>query len=380
MLIFTLPSWYKTEKYPENCIFIYEQLKELTKMGHKIIVLSVQPKSIRTLNCVDTSINIVDDDGIITYYTEIMVLKPSSFRTIYMKSFQHALKKLINRAKEDYGTPDLYYAHFSFSAGWAACNLTDGIPLVVQEHYSGLMDNPDKGLKKCLKETVEKASKFICVSEGLKNAVINITGEKDNIIVISNMINPCFSFCPLKETERFTFFSLGSLIQRKRFDLLICAFAEEFKNEVNIELRIGGSGQEFRKLNMLIKKYEMEDRIKLLGQLSREKTLEEFSKCNCFVLASCAETYGLVYREAMAVGRPIISTKHGGFGEDWDDNCGILIDIDDFNQLKAALRAVYSNYFVYDLPYISSSSLKCCSSTAVVGQLNEVFQRVKKEL
>lgn len=379
MLIFTLPSWYKTKKYPENSIFIYEQMKALKKFNNDIIVLSVQPISIKSKKIADKSIKIVDDDGIMTFYTEINTFMPSKFRRIYVFQFKKALAKLLKKAMDDFGKPDVLYAHFTYAAGISAVKLKTDIPIVVEEHYSGLMNEIDDTFKYYLRKTIENSEKFICVSNGLKESIAEKVGIYENVDVISNMINPCFRFYPREQKREFTFFSMGSLIPRKGFLLLIEAFSEEFKNSSNVILKIAGQGNQKEKIIDFIKRNNMEERIIILGQLDRSQTLDYYINCDCFVLASEAETYGLVYREAMAVGRPIISTKHGGFGKNWNKKVGELIDVGNKNQLKKAMRYVYENYNKYDLNEISNIALSECSADSVAKNIMQVLESTKNK-
>ena len=379
MLIFTLPSWYKTEKHPENCIFIYEQMLALQNEGHKVIVLSVQPCRIGRR----ISDRCVDDNGIITYYTYVSALTPSKLRGVFISSFKKGLERLFEKASAEHGKPDVFYAHFSFAAGAAALPLSEKtrIPLVIQEHYSGLMqERVDAALLRCLKKAVEGADGFLCVSEGLKRSIIEKTGFDGEITVISNMIHPGFVYCPPVPHDDFVFFSCGNLLERKRFDLLIEAFAEAFPEEPSVKLRIGGSGEERERLCSLINTKNMSGRISLIGQLSREDTLREYRSCDAFALASRAETYGLVYREALAVGRPVVSTRHGGFSADWDDCFGVLTDIDSKPQLVAALKHIYENYSDYNLGEISEKCLETCSQASVARQISRFLSGKSKLL
>lgn len=372
MLIFTLPSWYKSDKHPENSIFIYEQMQAIRKLGHQVVVLAVQPVSIQAMKLPNRYTKKINDNGIITYSTEISALWPSKLRGLFIQSFYKALRKMMKVAIQENGKPDILYAHFSFAAGIAATRLAKefNFPLVVEEHYSALMEEKiDRKLVRIVTKTVKKADVFLCVSSGLKDAVQKITGGAENITVITNMIHPCFTYHEVPQRETFVFFSMGSLIPRKGFDILIKAFAEEFKEDENILLRIGGSGSEYSKLESLIDSYHFSNRIQLIGQLSREQTLKEYTNCNCFALASRAETFGLVYREALAVGRPIITTKHGGFSEDWKDEYGYEIDIDDISALRKSFRTIVSQYQKFDLRRISDDCLKECSSESVAKRI-----------
>lgn len=376
--IFTIPGWYKTTKNKEACIFIYEQMQALKRLDNEIIILSVQPQ--RKFN--NMRIDYYDDTGIKTYYGYSLGLWPSKLKFNWLYFYEKSLEKVFKKAVEDNGKPDIIYAHFSYPAGYAAIKLGKKykLPVVIQEHFSGLMNNKiDLQLKKILKKCVNSADEFICVSDGLKENILRHVDISKEIRVISNMINNCFNYIKPIEHNEFIFSSIGSLINRKGFDLLIKAFSDEFANDKNVRLDIAGSGPEEVNLKKLINDNKMENRIRLLGQLSRAETLNLYSNSDCFVLASKAETYGLVYREALAVGRPIISTKHGGFTKnDWHNEYGILIDIDSYDQLKRAMRKIYNDYSKYDLEKISDICLRDCSEKSVIVQIDTVLKNSKE--
>ena len=177
------------------------------------------------------------------------------------------------------------------------------------------------------------------------------------------------------------FFACGNLIPRKGFSELIQAFAKEFSSDKYVTLRIGGSGLLKSELEQLIVQTNMSGRIELLGQLTRDDTLSEYINCDCFVLPSKAETYGLVYSEALAVGRPIISTMHGGFGcNDWNDKYGRLIPVDDEFALMSAMRYVYENYSEYNLKLISKLCLNDCSKESVALLIHNELEKASNIL
>lgn len=377
MLIFIIPSWYKSYRFPENSIFIFEQAQALLNLGHKVVVLSVQPISIKSLRFANNRISYIDDNGISTYYTEVSCLKPSFFHRTYIKLFHNALDKLFKQALLDFGKPQVIYAHFTYPGGYCAAFLKEKhhIPLVIEEHYSGLM-NPhiSKTLKQYLRKAIDSSDKFICVSEGLRQSILNTIGKNNNLIVVPNMINSCFALSKNENTNYFNFFSMGSLIPRKGFDVLIHAFHRSFYNKKHITLTIAGQGPEHDDLEKLIDLYSLKNQVKLIGQLDRKQTLEAYKYAHCFVLASKAETYGIVYREAMAVGRPIISTKHGGFSDiDWHNEYGYLIETDNIDQLSQAMIDIYTNYSKFNQSLISDLCLSDCSENTIIHKIERVL-------
>lgn len=372
MKIFILPSWYKTTQFPENCIFVYEQVRELSLKGHSIVVLSPQIQ-FNPFNCKDNSI--ITDEFSTIYYKNYWKLPGTYFSQFNITRFINAAECLLIKAIQDEGKPDVIYAHFTEPAGYAAVILGKkyDIPVVVEEHFSGYMtDSLSLFQKKILRYTIKYCEHFICVSSGLKKILEQQLGTFKNVSVVSNMINPCFNFNPPVD-GRFVFFSMGSLIPRKGFLALIHAFTNTFRDQ-NVVLRIAGSGPEKKKLDKTIQQLGMENQIFMLGQLNREETLEEYIKCHCFVLASEAETFGLVYREALAVGRPIISTRHGGFSkEDWHNEFGYLIDKKNFMQLEQALKQMYKKYSTYDCSLISKMCLSTCSPSNVIDKIISIL-------
>lgn len=377
MKIFIIPSWYASKKNGGACPFISEQVEALHNMGHEVIVLSIQMYPISSFFLrKETYVDV--NDGSYIYYKEATFFYPGRFFQINERHFIRCLRHVYDEAEEKYGRPDVLYAHFSYPAGCAASVLSKErkIPLVVQEHWSYLnRKSIPVSMKKILIKTINSADVFIAVSVGLKNSIEqHIPESRGKITVVSNMINPCFEFKRKCEHNGYVFFSMGNLIPRKGFLELIEAFAHVFSEKPEIKLRIAGSGQQECNIRTLIKQKHLENQISLLGRLTRVETLNEYINCDCFVLASKGETFGLVYREALAVGRPIISTRHQGFSdENWDENYGWLVDIDNQEQLEAALNAAYE-YQDFLGEERSKKCLQSCSYKVVMQRIEKILQ------
>ena len=318
MKIAVVPSFYPNKYNPEQAIFIKEQVDRLVSMGHSVYVLSPILKYTHKIsNIIKNRYDRDFQNGVVVYYKEVNLFVPAKIRWITNLAFYKALLFLYKNFIVEYGQPDVFYAHFSFPAGYAASKLAEKyeIPLVTEEHFSQLMFPVDKGLQNIVSRVILKSQKFICVSSGLKKSLKKQLGDvADKCEVVSNMINECFSYTPPRvKRNEFVFFSLGNLIRRKGFDLLIDAFSEEFINDENVKLVIAGDGHEYFSLKERVGRYHQEGKILLVGHIDRADSLKYYQSCDCFVLSSRSETFGLVYREAMAVGIPIISTNHGGF-------------------------------------------------------------------
>lgn len=104
-------------------------------------------------------------------------------------------------------------------------------------------------------------------------------------------------------TDKPVFLAVGRFVKAKGFDLAI----EAMRQVNNSELWILGDGVELDNYNMLIDKYNLRDRVKLLPS---SKNPEQFySAADFFVMSSRYEPLGQTILEALASGLPIVAFK-----------------------------------------------------------------------
>ncbi len=88
--------------------------------------------------------------------------------------------------------------------------------------------------------------------------------------------------------------------------------ATDIMNGNDFEVIITGDGKHKDKLMSLTKQLHLEDRVTFTGRLDDEKLLEQYLKCDIFVLPSLWEGLPLTLMEAASAGLPIITTCVGG--------------------------------------------------------------------
>ena len=148
MKIFFLPTSYPDARHPQKTIFIYEQAKQLARMGHEITVLHINrlPSS-KLLTASDKSIRRMDDGFAIRYVVEQKTFAERQIPYLSKNQFVKNAERLFQRAAEEHSKPDVIYAHFSQWAGYAGTILSEkyGVPLVTLEHFSsyGLREADD---------------------------------------------------------------------------------------------------------------------------------------------------------------------------------------------------------------------------------------------
>lgn len=181
----------------------------------------------------------------------------------------------------------------------------------------------------------QKTKKIIAVSEGVRQALINIGIKEEKVITIPNLID-----VTTQKSDCFTHWSryqpyilaVGRLEHQKGFDRLIKTFAILENKKIN--LLILGEGGLRKPLKNLTEELSISNRVYLPG--SSTDVINAYHQAELFVLSSRHEGWPNVLMEAMANGCPAISFNcHYGPSEIIKNNInGILVEEGDANQLR----------------------------------------------
>lgn len=135
--------------------------------------------------------------------------------------------------------------------------------------------------------------------------------------------------------EGLLFVSVGRLIPRKRYDLLLSAWREI----PEAQLVIIGDGPLKAQLEKMIREWNLGSRVHLLGFVSEEHKHKVLHVADAYVAASEHEGFGIVYLEAMEAGLSIVSTDTGGQRDFLTDGeNAILVPTNDAKQLAAGVQ------------------------------------------
>lgn len=383
MHIMVIPSWYSSPKNKVHGSFFKEQFKALSNSGEKITVAynEIWPITLLGKTHEKRGVNFNIEDELRTYRYKDYNYFPKN--PLMFRSFNRRMDKLYQEIVKKEGKVDIIHAHSAFWGGIAATFISKkyNIPLVITEHSSLKYAKYCKeSYKKYIFEAYEKADILIAVGNGLKNELQEYV--KRPIEVIFNMVDlGLFNIKEnrdeenSKENGNFKFFSCGYLEEGKGMDCLIKAFTKAFKGE-NATLRIGADGSLKQSLQNLINELDMNTQIKLLGALSREEVSKEMKACDVFALASEHETFGVVYIEALACGKPVIGADNGGAEDIIREDNGIIAKKKDMEDLVKALIKIKDNYEMYDKYKIREKTIFSYSEKVLVEKLKGVYKKV----
>jgi len=129
--------------------------------------------------------------------------------------------------------------------------------------------------------------------------------------------------------------------------------------------------------NLQVNKY-----IKWLGPLYDRKKLEAFSSCDILSLTSDLDALPLVMFEAMALGKPVISTKTIGPSTIIKDNFnGILINKGDYKELADRIVYLLQNDKLYQDISINAKNTAIEQNTVqgVTDKVENIYKRILNE-
>ncbi|MBQ6570237.1 MAG: glycosyltransferase [Clostridia bacterium] len=369
--ILIVASWYPSPDHPVSNIFVHEQAAALVRAGYDVAVINTEIVSFKSKAHWGKSFR--EADGVKIFQLTVPVYGRGKAKP-YIDVTNRAMRYLYGKASKSWGKPDIIHIHSSRFAGPIGVKLAKehSIPCVLTEHLSKIIHktmNEDE--KKCLTKAIRGAGKVIAVSPSLAEELKNFGCE--NPIYIPNVVDGrLFNYAP-KSHGDFTFISTAWLSKRKGMDILIRAFGKLKNKHPYLKLKICGSGAELDALKNLAAQLELADSVEFTGERDRAQLCQELNSSDCFVLASYAETFGVVYIEALACGLPVIATRCGGPEGIVNDTNGILVDTGDVDALCAAMEKIYSERDSYSGAALRKGCLDLYGCEVVVSQLSDVY-------
>ncbi|WDE13282.1 glycosyltransferase [Thalassomonas haliotis] len=382
MKIVILPSWYRNNACATQGSFFKEQANALAALGLEVTLLYPHGYSFNKLFDCHSSVTF---NGTISEVLLGYPRLPVRFRRLNHYIRQKMYLWMFKRYLACHGKPDLILAHSTAfgGAGIAADAIADtyGIPFVIMEHASAFdkASFPAKE-QRAISQAFTNANKVLAVSESLKSKLQQF-GVAREIVVVPNtldldLFNHTLYPRKSKGGNKKVFCAIGYLLPVKGFDVLLQAFSKLCSQHTDVELRIIGDGPERENLKALAKSLNIDAQVLFLGIKDRQSVAREIAEADCFVSASRSETFGVVYIEALAMGKYVIGTQCGGPDNIVTLPYGVLVAVNDSQALADEMKSFIDNS-LEDCSKQRIEYVNAHFSPSVVAQkLKEQFQYV----
>ncbi len=335
--VLTLTPFYPSVGNDVSGCFVAEPLDELSKIGVQSVVFAVRPfyrgKALPS------------QKGIPAEWMRYFSL-PGGTGLSSAGAFVYA--RILGKVRElhlSHGI-DLIHAHAPLPCGHAAMLISAElkIPYVVSVHgLDAFSTEQVRGragdwCRRISQRVYLSSRRVICISERVREQVLEGTGRKCRTSVVYNGVDPeLFSPGQQPPTDQVVL-SVGNLIPIKGHEVLIRAVASISKDFPALKLEIIGEGPELPNLRELANQLGIGNAVHFAGPQARVQVAATMRRCTIFALPSRYEGLGCVYLEAMSAAKPVIGCRGQGIAEIIQHGSnGFLVGPDNERELALAL-------------------------------------------
>ncbi len=273
----------------------------------------------------------------------------------------------VNVLYATFGDRKLFVAYF--------CKRLSRLPLVCTIHAYEIYQNPNP---KLFAHVLPFVDQVITVSQyNFQQLKERYDVEADDLA----LVRCCIDTQEYRPQQKFKILIVGFFAERKGHEILFQAIKQLARDDFEVWV-VGGAGAETESIDVhqLCRQYNLESQVAFFGPLSGTALKAVYHACDVFCLPCHFEKDGLgegfpvVLIEAMASGKPVISTRHV---EIPNVIKRLLVDEKDVDGLAQALLQVYeSSELRVELSQESRQTALHYFSATNVHQTAEIFQRV----
>jgi N-acetyl-alpha-D-glucosaminyl L-malate synthase BshA len=244
---------------------------------------------------------------------------------------------------------DILHAHYAIPHALSAfiAHQMTGVPYIVTLHGSDVHTlGADPAYQPATRYAVEAADAVTCVTKHICQTAEQTLGIRCSIEPITNFTDPDIfkpNSCefPLVDGKR-QLIHVSNFRPVKRVSDLVTAFAQIADQVPDVDLLLIGDGPERPAVDRLIRKFELNDRVRCPGF---KRDVYQYLRCaSVFALSSELEGAPLSLLEAMSCGLPVVATDVGGISEIVSDGeNGVLVPFGDIDAFADKLYAILTD-------------------------------------
>jgi glycosyltransferase involved in cell wall biosynthesis len=172
---------------------------------------------------------------------------------------------------------------------------------------------------------------------------------------------------------------VANLSEQKGITYLLQALKQVAEKRTDFSMDIVGEGTKGARredYEGMSRELGLEPTVKFHGAKPKEEVATLMKECDFFVLPSLGETFGVVYIEAMACGKPVIACDIPGPNEFINRDVGVLVPPKNTVALAKAIDYMLDHYMGYSSDRIANYAREMFSHETVGKKLDEVYREV----
>ena len=191
----------------------------------------------------------------------------------------------------------------------------------------------------------------VMVSQQLRDRVIEEGIQPDMVTAVTNGVDTSVFYPQDRQAARRVVniaprgryvLYIGRLSAEKAVDVLIDAFAETARTQLDVKLLIAGAGPEYQSLVARVSAHGIDDRVQFVGKVKHSAVPFWINASSFLCLPSYREGCPNVVLESLACGVPVVGSRVGAVPDFVTEECGLLVPPGDAGRLAAALTTALS--------------------------------------
>jgi len=356
---------FPNEVHPTHGIFVFNRLEALSKYVD-ITVINPIPWSplhefLPRYSALKSIPRKTKLGNLVIYHPRFFSI-PKFFKGLEATTYKFAVNKVLTQTlkKTSFDIVDLHWTYPDLPAGSYLAKQIKKPFLVTLRGMEAFYQGEGKLRENYIKVNLIKADRIVALSEELKNTSILLGADPSRHCVIRNGVDTqLFSYINQSEARARLFLpqdkkiivTVGSLIKRKGFDLIIEALPELLKKNPGLQVHIigteGPEGDFRQSLYKQIQTLSLEKNVIFQGLVKNDVLPIWYNAADVFCLASRGEGSPNVLTEAISCGCPAVATDVGAVKEIMmsEPNIGECVPSEDHKAIARALARVLSAYY-----------------------------------
>lgn len=374
--------WYPNRYDKMAGLFTRKHAAAISRLNDICVVYTLPDENVKITSPLQLEVNNyegVNEYSLYYHSSSIPVLK----KIINFIFFSAAVIKLLRTVFRNEGRPDI--THVNVLTRWGVVaylvNKFYGIPYVVTEHWTRYLPqkNAFKGaVRKFLTKLVcRNAGKIMPVSGLLKDAMMNNCDLKGDYEIVENVVDDFF-YTPAEpaKNDKKTILHVSCFYDDAKNISGIIEATEALKKKRNdFKVVMLGTGIDYEPLYNKAKDKGLLDVMDFIGEQTPEQVKEWMDKSDFFLLFSNYETAGVVLQEAIACGKPWVSSNVGVAQEDTENKNGITMNAGDVKALVDGMDWMLDHHMDYDLNDLRERA-KMYSYDNISKKFNNIYNEV----
>jgi len=187
---------------------------------------------------------------------------------------------------------------------------------------------------KILKQLSSYPKDNICILPGTVDTARFLPGPKSGFLMEKLGLKP-------DDFVILTVARLAKAEKYKGYDRVILALKGLISSYPGIKYILLGGGDDLERAEKLVKDNGLESNVIFAGSCHQDQLADFYNLCDCFVMPSHGEGFGLVFLEALACGKPVIAgNKDASVEALLGGEIGVLVSPDNLAAIREAIEKV----------------------------------------